>query len=142
MRKLIATAALGLAGFIGVAACTTGGPTASQSAYPTAPLPQSTTPQTGPSAQEVAQDVADIAIGNGSLTALAGGDGQATSANCDPSTVSNPPDVSTPTSASCDITYSDGSVWQQTVTITFDNQGNPVADSTNIGIEVSQPTGG
>jgi hypothetical protein len=76
------------------------------------------------------------------LTALAGSDGQATSANCDPSTVSNPPDVSTPTSASCDITYSDGSVWQQTVTITFRSQGNPVTDSTNAGTELSQPASG
>jgi hypothetical protein len=53
-----------------------------------------------------------------------------------------PPDVSTPTTASCDITYSDESVWQQTVTITFDSQGNPVTDSTNVGTEMSQPTGG
>lgn len=85
----------------------------------------------------MAHDIADIAVGNGPLTALQGGGETATSANCDPSTVSNPPDVSTPTSASCDITYSDGSVWQQTVTITFDNQGDPVADSTNAGTELS-----
>jgi hypothetical protein len=89
----------------------------------------------------VAQAVADIAVGNGALTALEGSDGQATSASCDPSTVSNPPDVSTPTSGSCEITYSDGSVWQQTVTITFDSQGNLVADSTNVGTELSQPAG-
>jgi hypothetical protein len=54
--------------------------------------------------------------------------------------VSSPPDVSTPTTASCDITYSDGSVWQQTVTITYDNQGEPVTASTNSGTELSQPT--
>jgi len=151
LRKILPIVALGLAGFAGVAACTTAAPASAptdpQSPPATTqagPSPQQggTSPQqASPSPQQVAQDVADIAVGNGPLTALEGGDGQATSANCDPSTVSNPPDVSTPTSASCDITYSDGSIWQQTVTITFDSQGNPVADSTNEGIELSQPTG-
>jgi hypothetical protein len=139
LRKILPVAALGLAGFLGVAAC---GTTAAPVSPPPTPQPPSTTTQASPSPQQVAQDVADIAIGNGPLTALQGGDGQATSANCDPSTVSNPPDVSTPTSASCDVTYSDGSVWQQTVTITFDSQGNPVSDSTNEGTELSQPTDG
>lgn len=150
LRKILPIVALGLAGFVGVAACTTAAPASapadSQSPPATTqagPSPQQAGPspqQAGPSPQQVAQDVADIAVGNGVLTPLEGGDGQATSANCDPSTVSNPPDISTPTSASCDITYSDGSIWQQTVTITFDSQGNPVTDSTNEGIELSQPT--
>ena len=148
LRTILPIAALGLAGLLGVAACSSAAP-ASAPTTPQSPPPATQAPtqagpspqQAGPSPQQVAQDVADIAVGNGSLTALEGGDGQATSADCDPSTVSNPPDVSTPTSASCDITYSDGSIWQQTVTITFDSQGNPVADSTNEGIELSQPTG-
>jgi hypothetical protein len=140
-KGIPAVAALGLAGFFGVAACSATAPApATQQPPSTTPQPQPT--QTSPSPQEVAQAVADIAVGNGGLTALEGGDGQASSANCDPGTVSNPPDVSTPTSASCDINYSDGSSWQQTVTITFDSQGNPVADSTNVGTELSQPTTG
>jgi hypothetical protein len=138
LRKIAPIAALGLAGFLGAAACST--PTAPAPGPVTPPSPPAAT-QPGPSLPQVAQDVADIAVGNGALTPLAGSDGQATSANCDPGTISNPPDVSTPTSASCAITYSDGSVWQQTVTITFDSQGNPVADSTNVGTELSQPTG-
>jgi len=96
--------------------------------------------QPGASPDQVAKDVAEIAVGNGPLNALAGGGVTATYADCDPTTVSNPPDASAPTSASCAITYSDGSVWQQTVTITYDGQGNPVAASTNVGIELSQPT--
>jgi hypothetical protein len=142
IRKIPVVAALGLAGFFGVAACSAAAsaplPATQQPPLTTTPQPQPT--QTSPSSQEVAQAVADIAVGNGEVTALEGGDGQASSANCDPSTVSNPPDVSSPTSASCDITYSDGSVWQQTVTITFDSQGHPLADSTNVGTELSQPT--
>jgi len=112
---------------------------------PTAPSVAATTPTGSPTLdpQQVAQDVASMAVGGGALPALAGNDGQATSANCDPATVSNPPAVSAPVSASCDITYSDGSVWQQTITVTFDSQGNPVADSANAGIELSPPpTGG
>jgi hypothetical protein len=96
--------------------------------------------QPGASPDEVAKDVAEVAVGNGPLTALAGDGVTATYADCDPTTISNPPGVSAPTSASCAITYSDGSVWQQTVTITYDSQGNPVASSTNAGIELSQPT--
>jgi len=135
MTKIFAIGVLGLVGLFGMAACSNGAAAAPPAAQPPAPTTQTY------SSQGVAQDIAGIAVGNGSLTALAGGDGQATSANCDPRTVSNPPDVSTPTSASCEITYADGSVWQQTVTITFDGQGHPVADSTNIGTELSQPTG-
>ena len=137
MTKIFAIGVLGLAGLFGMAACSNGA-----AAAPPAAQPPASTTQTY-SSQGVAQDIAGIAVGNGSLTALAGGDGQATSANCDPSTVSNPPAVSALVSASCDITYSDGSVWQQTITVTFDSQGNPVADSANAGIELSPPpTGG
>jgi hypothetical protein len=139
LRKIPPITAIVFAGLVGAAACST---TSAPASAPATPQSLPTTTQAGPSPQQVAQDVADIAVGNGALTPLASGDRQAASANCDPSTVSNPPDVSTPTSASCDITYSDGSVWQQTVTITFDDQGNPVADSTNVGTELSQPTGG
>ncbi len=46
------------------------------------------------------------------------------------------------TSALCGISYADGSVWQQTVTVTFDSQGKPVADGTNLGTELLMPTGG
>ena len=144
LRKILPIVALGVAGFVGVAACTTAAPTSAPADSQSPPATTQAGPspqQAGPSPQQVAQDVADIAVGNGVLTPLEGGDGQASSANCDPSTVSNPPDISTPTSASCDITYSDGSIWQQTVTITFDSQGNPVTDSTDEGIELSQPTG-
>lgn len=158
-KNIAVIAALGLAGFLSVTACTSTSPAAAPAATQPppatssqsqpAPTPQAqpaSTPQDqqavqpGPSPEQVAKDVAEIAVGNGPLTALAGGGVTATYANCDPATVSNPPDVSTPTSASCAITYSDGSVWQQTVTITYDSQGNPVAASTNVGIELSQPT--
>lgn len=142
IKKIAAIAALGLAGFLGVAACGTTSPAAAPAAPqtpPTSPSQAPLTAPTGPSPLEVAHDIAGIAVGNGALTALEGSDGPATSADCDPSTVSNPPDISTPTSASCDITFSDGSTWQQTVTVTFDSQGNPIADSTNSGTELSQP---
>jgi hypothetical protein len=90
----------------------------------------------------VAQWVADIAVGNGPLPALQGGEGRATFAGCEPGTVSNSPAANTPTSVSCDIAYSDGSVWLQTVTIALDSQANPVAASTNMGTELSRPTSG
>ena len=145
IRTILAIAVLGVAGYFGVTAGTTGAPAPPLTAQPpSSAAPQQPPPaaQTGPSPQEVTRDVADIAAGNGVLAALEGSDGQAASADCDPSTVSNPPDVSTPTSASCDITYSDGVVRQQTVTITFDSEGNPVTASTNDGIELSQPAAG
>ena len=160
-KRIVAIPALGLAGLLGVAACGTAAPATTSAADqpPPASTPQTTpastpqttpasTPQTtqaaqvGPSPQQVAQWIAGIAVGNGSLTALQWSDGQATYADCDPSTVSNPPGAGTPTSASCDITYSDGSVWDQTVTITVNSQANPVSDSTNVGTELSQPTNG
>ena len=136
IRTILAIAVLGVASYFGVTAGTGG----AAAPPPIAPQPPPAA-QTGPSPQEVARDVADIAVGNGALAALEGSHGQATSADCDPSTVSNPPDVSTPTSASCNITYTDEAVLQQTVTITFDSQGNPVTASTNDGIELPQPTG-
>jgi hypothetical protein len=45
-------------------------------------------------------------------------------------------------SASCGIDYSDGSAWRQTVTVTFDSHGRPVADRTNLGTELLPPTSG
>jgi hypothetical protein len=89
---------------------------------------------------QIAQWIGYLVEGKEQLGPLAGSDGQAISANCDPSTVSIP-DASTIT-ASCEITYADGSVRQQTVTVTLDSQGNPVAASANAGTEVSPPTGG
>jgi hypothetical protein len=155
LKKIVAIGALGLAGFAGVAACTTAASPAPQPLAPSQPTtttsqpttttttqPPATTAQPGPTPAQVAKYVANVAVGNGPLNALESSDGEAASADCDPSTVSNPPDVSTPTSASCDITYLDGSVWEQTVTITFDNNGDAVAASTNVGTELSQPTGG
>ena len=50
--------------------------------------------------------------------------------------------VGTPVSASCGISYSDGSVWRQTVTVTFDSHGSPVADWANLGAELVSPAGG
>jgi hypothetical protein len=156
ITSIVAVTALGLAGFLGVAACsaapattsaTDQPPPASSPAAAPASSPASSPAAapatlTGTSPQQVAQWVADIAVGNGPLTALNWADGQATYANCDPSTVSNPPGASTPISALCDITYSDGSAWLQTVTITLDSQANPVADSTNVGTELPQPANG
>ena len=81
-------------------------------------------------------------MGNGGLAALDNGNGLASLAYCDPATVSGRPHVSTPVSASCGISYSDGSVWRQTVTVTFDGLGRPVADRASLGTELVQPTGG
>jgi hypothetical protein len=176
ITSIAAITALGLAGFLGVAACSAApattsatdqpppasspasapasspsaapasspanAPASSPSAAPASSPSAAPAALTGTSPQQVAQWVANIAVGNGSLTALSWGDGQATYADCDPSTVSNPPGASTPASALCDIEYSDGSIWQQTVTITLDSQANPVSDSTNAGIELAQPANG
>jgi hypothetical protein len=105
---------------------------------PTTPPTSSPTPtSTGPSNEQVADAIANLAVGNGALGPLTAGDGTtATQATCDPRTVSNPPDPSTPSTASCDITYSDGTVWRQTVTVNFDSAGHPVSDSTNSGIQI------
>ena len=133
MRKVLAIAALGVAGFCGVAACATTGQAGSQPRPPSAAAADST---------GVARDIARIAVGNGGLAALGNGDGQATLAYCDPSTVSGRSPVGTPVSASCGISYSDGSVWRQTVTVAFDGHGRPVADRANLGTELVQPTSG
>ncbi len=133
MRKVLAIAALGVAGFCGVAACATTGQASSQHRPPSA----ATTDSAG-----VAWDIARIAVGNGGLAALDNGDGRATLAYCDPSTVSSRLHADTAMSVSCGISYSDGSVWRQTVTVTFDSHGSPVADWANLGAELVSPAGG
>ena len=90
----------------------------------------------------MARDIARIAAGNGGLAALDNGDGQATMAYCDPGTVPGRPRAGTAASASCGISYSDGSVWRQTVTVTFDSHGSPVADWASLGAELVWPAGG
>ena len=103
------------------------------------PSPPASTPTAQQAAQnsgagETAQNIADYLV----FTQFEAGDGTtATDATCDPATVSDPPAVTTPTTVSCDITYSDGSVWQQTVTVTYDNEGTPATISTNDGIELA-----
>jgi len=139
MRKVLAIAALGAAGSFGVAACATAGPAVLQSRPPATPLLPSTAPADNIG---VAREIARIAVGNGGLTALDNGDGQAALATCDPGTVSGRPGVSTSTSVSCGIGYADGSVWRQTVTVTFGREGKPVADWTSLGTELLLPTGG
>lgn len=133
MRKVLAIAALGVAGFCGVTACAT----TDQASSPPRPPSAATADSTG-----VARDIARIAVGNGGLAALDNGDGRATLADCDPSTVSSRLHAGTPVSASCGMSYSDGSVWRQTVTVTVDSHGVPVADGTNLGTELLPPTGG
>jgi hypothetical protein len=129
-RKALAIAALGLAASCGVAACGTGALAASA-------------PQVFPTDNAgVARDIANIAVGKGGLAALGNGIAQATLAVCDPGTVSNPPGPGTPTSASCGINYSDGSVWKQTVTVTFNGHGIPVTAWASLGTEILQPTAG
>jgi hypothetical protein len=128
-RKALAIAALGLAASGGLAACGTGTPAAA-GARPLA-LP---TDSGG-----VARDIADIAAGKGGLAALDDGVAQATLAVCDPGTLSNPPGTR---SVSCGINYSDGSVWKQTVTVTFNGQGAPVSSRADLGTEILQPTAG
>jgi len=139
-RKVLAIAALGVAGSLGAAACANAAvPTLLHSRTSAAPL---RTPAAAADSSGTARDIARIAIGNGGLTALDQGDGQAYLATCDPGTVPNRPAAGTSTSALCGIGYADGSVWQQTVTVTFDSQGKPVADGTNLGTELLMPAGG
>ena len=133
LRKVLAIAALGMAGFGGVAACGAAVQATSQ------PRPPSAAPM---DSATMARDIAGIAMGNGGLAALDNGDGMASLAYCDPATVSGRIHVSTPVSASCGISYSDGSVWRQTVTVAFDDLGRPVADQASLGTELLQPTGG
>jgi hypothetical protein len=90
----------------------------------------------------MARDIARIAVGNGGLAALDNGDGRATGAYCDPGTVPSRLRAGIPVSASCGISYSDGSVWRQTVTVTFDNHGSPVVDWASLGAELVSPAGG
>ena len=136
-KRIAAITVLGLAGALSVTACSQGpGPGPTNGGTPTAqPSPPASTP-TAPSsgAGETAQNIADYLV----FTQFEANDGTtASDATCDPATVSYPPAVTTPTTASCDITYSDGSTWQQTVTVTYDNEGNPATVSTNDGIELA-----
>jgi hypothetical protein len=133
MGKVLVIAALGVAGMCGVAACGAAVQGSSQ------PRPPSVAPA---DSAGMARDIARIAVGTGGLAALGNGDGLATLAYCDPATVSGGLHVSSPVSASCGISYSDGSVWRQTVTVTFDGHGGPVADRTDLGAELVQPAGG
>ena len=133
MGRVTAIAALGMAGFCGVAACGAAGQASSQ------PRPPSAAP-TGSTG--MARDIARIAVGNDGLTILNNGDGWAVLAYCDPSTVSGRPHVGTPVSASCGINYSDGSVWLQKVTVTFDSHDSAVADGTGLGNELLPPASG
>jgi hypothetical protein len=140
IRRVLAIAALGAAGSLGVAACSTAAvPELLRSGTSAAPLRPTAAPA---DSSGMAREIARIAIGNGGLTALDQGDGQAYLATCDPGTVSNGPAAGTSTSALCGIGYADGSVWRQRVTVTFDSQGKPVADGTNLGTELLMPTGG
>jgi hypothetical protein len=139
-RKVLAIAALGVAGSLGVAACSTAAvPELLHSGTSAAPLRP---PAAAAASSVTAREIARIAIGNGGLPALDQGDGQAYLATCDPGTVSGRPAAGTSTSALCGIGYADGSVWQQTVTVTFDSQGKPVADGTNLGTELLMPAAG
>jgi len=131
--KVLVIAALIVAGICGAAACGAAVQASSQ------PRPPSGAPVDSAS---MARDIARIAMGNGGLAALDNGDGLASLVYCDPATVSGRLHVSTPVSASCGISYSDGSVWRQTVTVSFDGLGRPVADQANLGTELVQPTGG
>ena len=132
MKKTPAIAALGLAGLLGVAAC--------DARVQVTPVP---VPSAAPmNSDSLAREVATIAVGKGGLTALADGDGQATLAYCDPSTVSRPSHAGTPTSVSCGIEYSDGSVWRKTVTVAFDSHGSPIAGRANLGTEILPPRAG
>jgi len=136
LRKVLAIAALGMAGFGGVAACASTVPAGAQPRSP-ASAPSRAVPTTHEGA---AQTIARIAAGNGGLAALNNGSGRVVMATCDPGTVSDRAGAAM--SASCGIHYSNGSVWRQTVTVTFDGHGIPVADGANLGTEVLPPTGG
>jgi hypothetical protein len=133
LGKVLAIAALSAAAMCGVAACGTAGQVSSQ------PRPLSAAPA---DSAGMAGDIARIVMGNGGLAALHNGLGLATLAYCNPATVSGRLHAGAPVSASCGISYSDGSVWRQTVTVTFDGHGRPVADRADLGAELVQPTGG
>jgi len=132
MKRTPAIAVIGLAGLLGVAACGARVQATPVPVPPAAPI----------NSDSLARQIANIAVGKGGLTALADGDGQAILAYCDPSTVSGPPHASTPTSVSCGIEYSDGSVWRQTVTVAFDSHSRPITGRANRGTEILQPAAG
>jgi len=136
LRKVLTIAALGVAGFGGVAACASTGLTGGLPHSPASALSR----VTPANHEEASRTIARIAAGNGGLIALNNGSGRAVTATCDPGTVSDRAGAAM--SASCGIHYSDGSVWRQTVTVTFDGHGIPVAEGTNLGTEVLPPTGG
>ena len=152
-KRAAAITVLALAGALSVTACSTGpspAPThvvvsVAQQPQPASAPPAQQPAETNPSSQPdfnpggVAQNVADYLV---SAPFEAGDGTTATDATCDPATVSDPPAVTTPTSVSCDITYSDGSVWQQTVTLTYDSDGNPATVSTDDGIELAPGSNG
>lgn len=132
MKKILAVVALSVTGAFGVAACGTGGPTASAPGPSAAPTDNTST----------AREIAAITVGKDGLAALGNGGGRAILAYCDPSTVTYALGTRTSASAACGINYADGSVWKQTVTVIFDSHGYPTVDSANLGTEVLQPTGG
>lgn len=126
MRRTLAIAAIGLSGLLGVAACST------------AHAPPPSAAQTNNNS--TAREIANIAVGKGGLTALHDDNGQASSAYCDPSTVSRPSIISTSMSVSCRVKYSDRSVWDQTVTVAFNDHGSPLAVWAYLGTEVWRPS--
>jgi hypothetical protein len=147
-KRIAAITVLGLAGALSVTACSTGPspaptPVVAPSTPPSPPAPTpseqqaaATVPGSQPDSSdgETAQNIADYLVS----TQFEAGDGTTTTdASCDPATVSDPPSFTTPTTVSCDITYSDGSVWQQTVSITYDEGGNATSVSTDDGIELT-----
>jgi hypothetical protein len=139
MRKVLAVAAIGAAGFCGVAACASAGQGSSRP-QPSASVLSSSAATADSSG--MARDIARIAVGNGGLAALDNGDGRATGAYCDPGTVSSRLRAGTPVSASCGVSYSDGSVWRQTVTVAFGSHGSPFIDWASLGAELVSPAGG
>ena len=135
IRKVLAIAAVGVAGSCGVAACASASPAGSR--------PDPAASVAAPAGHDaVARDIARIAAGKGGLPALYNGNGHATMAYCDPGTVPDRLQAGQPVSASCEVNYSDGSVWRQTVTVTFGDRGIPVADGASLGTEVLPPAGG
>ena len=138
MRKVLAIASLGVAGLGGVAACASTVPPGGQPR----PLSSALSPVASTDNEAAARTIARIAVGNGGLAALDNGSGRAAMVTCDPGTVSNRPRAGAAVSASCGIHYSDGAVWRQIVTVTFDGHGIPVAAGANLGTEVLPPAGG
>ena len=87
LRKVLAIAALGMAGFGGVAACASTVPAGAQPRSPASALSRAV-----PTTHEgAARTIARIAAGNDELAALNNGSGRAVMATCNPGTVSNRP---------------------------------------------------